>query len=319
MKRILIVQPVRPEATALLDARPDVAYEIVTDFSEENLLRHAPPADALVIRNAPLPVAVLDAAPRLKVVSRHGVGYDNIPIDYCTKRRLPVTVVGDVNAVSVAEQTFFLILAVAKHGLRLDRAVRTGDFVARNRLPAAELRGRTLLVIGFGRVGREVASRGVAFGMEVVVHDPLADRGRHPGTRFSDDLRQALASADVVTLHVPLAPDTLHMIGPGELAAMRQGAILINTARGGIVDEAALVASLDSGHLMGAGLDTFEEEPLPPTHPLARQGRRRAQPALRSVERGGPHRDGRRRGSERSCRHRRSARPETGGQPIRPR
>lgn len=266
-----MVQPVRPEALALLEARQDIAHEVVTDFSQANLLRHVAAVEALIIRDAPLPAAVLEAAPLLKVVSRHGVGYDNIPIDYCTRRGLPVTVVGDVNAASVAEHALFLMLAVAKWGVRLDRAVRAGDFAARGRLTAVELRGRVLLVVGFGWVGREVARRAAAFGMEVIVYDPLAERGRDPGVRFADDLEEALAEAQVVTLHLPLGPDTRHLIGARELAAMRAGAILVNTARGGIVDEAALIAALDRGHLLGAGLDTFETEPLPTSHPLARR------------------------------------------------
>lgn len=269
MKHILIVQPIHSEAIAFLDHRTDVTYEVATDFSQHKLLTLVPQADALIVRDAPLPIAVLEAAPLLKVVSRHGVGYDNIPIDYCTSRGLPVTVVGDVNAISVAEHTFFLILAVAKHGIRLDRAVRTGDFSARNRLLSAELRGRTLLVIGFGRVGREVARRAAAFGMEIVVYDPHTDRTRYPDVRFSDNLLEALPRAHVVTLHLPLSLETAHFIGAREMEAMRPGAILINTARGGIVDEAALLTALDRRHLLGAGLDTFETEPLPHSHLLA--------------------------------------------------
>ena len=273
MKKILVIQPLRPEALRLFDDRPDVAYEEITDVSPDNLLRHIGDADAITIRDAHLPVQVLQAAPRLTVISRHGVGYDNIPVDYCTGRNLPVTVVGDVNAISVAELTMFLMLAAAKRGLELDAAVRRGDFSARSRLIGLELRGRTLLVIGFGRIGREVAARARAFGMHVVAFDPLADRTGTSDTLFVDTLDEGLAQADVLTVHVPLGPNTLNMIAAREIALMPKDAIVLNTARGGIIDEDALSAALDAGRLWAAGLDTFAIEPLPADHPLIRSER----------------------------------------------
>lgn len=265
---MLIVQRLRPEAMAVLDARSDVAYEVVTDTSPENLLRHAADTEALTIRDAILPPEFVEAAPGLRVVSRHGVGYDNIPLEVCTRRGIPVAVVGDVNAVSVAEHTLYLILAAARHGCLLDRATRSGDFAIRARVVGTELRGSTLLVVGYGRIGREVAARARAFGMVVLVHDPYADPAAHPDVRFAPGLQEALAQAQIVSLHLPLTEATRDLIGAPELARMRRGAILVNAARGGIVDEAALVAALDSGHLGAAALDTFAVEPLPAGHPL---------------------------------------------------
>ena len=271
MKKILVVQPLRPEALRLFEQRPDIRFEVITDFSPDNILKYIGDADALTIRDAPLPVQVLQAAPRLTVVSRHGVGFDNIPIDYCTSRRLPVTVVGSVNAVSVAEQTMFLLLAAARHGIALDGAVRRGDFSARSRLIGLELRGRMLLIVGFGRIGQEIASRAQAFGMRITVHDPFAVR--RPDIVFVDTLDEGLVGADVLTVHVPLGPSTRNLIGAREFALLPPRAIVLNTARGGILDEAALVDALDTGHLWAAGLDTFDEEPLPADSPLARHDR----------------------------------------------
>uniref|UniRef100_UPI00190F7B96 NAD(P)-dependent oxidoreductase n=1 Tax=Rhizobium sp. 18055 TaxID=2681403 RepID=UPI00190F7B96 len=232
MKKILVIQPLRAEALALLDERADVTYQVVTDFSKDNLLKHVADADAITVRDAPLPIEVLAAAPNVKVVSRHGVGYDNIPIDYCTSRGIPVTVVGDVNAISVAEQTMFLMLAAAKSGVQLDTAVRKGDFAARSRLIGIELRGRTLLVVGFGRIGREVAKRSASFGMNIVVFDPYAKRDGYDGVSFVDRLEDGLAVADVVTLHVPLSDSTRNLIDDGALNQIKRGAIVVNTARG---------------------------------------------------------------------------------------
>lgn len=268
MNKILVIQPLRPEALALFEERADVTYEVVTDFSKENLLARVADADAITVRDAPLPVEVLAAAPKLRIVSRHGVGYDNIPVDYCTGRGVPVTVVGDVNAISVAEEAMFLMLAAARAGVQLDAAVRAGDFAARSRTIGVELRGRTLLVVGYGRIGREVAKRAASFGMEILVHDPFAVRADFPNTRFADSLEDGLAAADVLSLHIPLTDATRNLIDAKALKTLRPGAIVLNTARGGIVDEAALVEALQSGQIRSAGLDTFEVEPLPVTHPL---------------------------------------------------
>lgn len=273
MKKILVIQPLRPEALRLFEERPDVSFEVVTDFSPDNLLKRVGDADAITVRDAPLPIQILQAAPRLKVISRHGVGYDNIPVDYCTSRHLPVTVVGDVNAISVAEQAMFLMLAAARGGVQLDEAVRSGDFAARSRLIGVELRNRVLLVVGFGRIGREVARRAAAFGMKILVFDPYADRSGLPETTFADTLSGGLAVADVLSLHVPLCSDTRDLIGRRELELLPVGAIVINTARGGIVDEVALLEAIRSGHVRAAGLDTFAVEPLPQDNPLLAEKR----------------------------------------------
>jgi len=273
IRKILVIQPLRPEALRLFEERADVRFEVVTDFSSPSLIDRVADADAITIRDARLPVEVLEAAQRLKVISRHGVGFDNIPIDYCTKRGIAVTVVGDVNAVSVAEQTIFLLLAAARGAAQLDEAVRRGDFAARSRIVGVELRGRVLLIVGFGRIGREVAARAAAFGMKVLVFDPYVARNGRPDMTFVDDLREGLKVADVVSLHVPLGPGTRNLIGAEELRQLPTGAIVINTARGGLLDENALLDAVKSGRVRAAGLDTFAVEPLPAGHPLTEERR----------------------------------------------
>jgi D-3-phosphoglycerate dehydrogenase len=270
--KVLVVQSLHPDAIALLDARHDVEHAVVDDFSERNLLAHLDGVDAVTIRDAPLPRSVVAAARNLKVISRHGVGYDNIPIDACTDAGIPVTVVGPVNAISVAEHTLMLMLAAARAAIELDDAVRHGDFAARARVHGIELRGRTLLVIGYGRIGREVASRAIAFGMRVCVFDPFLTSTTEQ-VELLDDLDSALAGADVVSLHVPLTDATRNMIGERQLALLPAGSILVNASRGGLVDEQALLASVQSGHLHGAGLDTFAVEPVPADSPLLTERR----------------------------------------------
>lgn len=268
MKSVLVVQPLRPEALAIFDARKDVSYKVVTDVSEANLVANVEDADAITVRTAEISKQVLAAAPRLKVISRHGVGYDNIPVNECTARGIPVTIVGSVNAVSVAEHTFYLMLAAARAGIELDTAVRRGDFRIRERVTGVELNGRNLLIIGFGRIGKQVATRARVFGMKVSVFDPYYQGDLPTDARVVTSLETGLREANVVTLHTPLTEETRGILGAHELSLLPKGAIVVNASRGGVIDEVALLAAVKSRHLHGAGLDTFEAEPLPADSPL---------------------------------------------------
>jgi D-3-phosphoglycerate dehydrogenase len=268
VKSILVVQPLRPEALAIFDARKDVSYKVVTDVSEGNLVANVEDADAITVRTAEISKRVLAAAPRLKVISRHGVGYDNIPVNECTARGIPVTIVGSVNAVSVAEHTFYLMLAAARAGIELDTAVRRGDFRIRERVTGLELNGRNLLIIGFGRIGKQVATRAQVFGMNVSVFDPYYQGDLPNDIRVVTSFETGLRAANVVTLHTPLTEETRGILGAHELSLLPKGAIVVNASRGGLIDETALLAAVKSRHLHGAGLDTFEAEPLPPDSPL---------------------------------------------------
>jgi len=273
IRRVLVVQPLHPTAIAMLDARPDVEYAVVTDLSEQNLLAHAADIDAMTLRDGHLPPSVVEAAPRLKVISRHGVGYDNVPVAICTARGIPVTLTVAANVISVAEHTMMLLLAAARAAVELDTSVRDGDFAVRSRVRGVELRGRTLVLVGYGRIGREVAVRAAAFGMRVCVVDPYLAPNPPDGVEVIADLGSALPRADVLSLHTPLTDETRGMIGAAELATMPEGAILVNAGRGGVVDEDALLAAVRSGHLHGAGLDVFAQEPLPDDSPLLAERR----------------------------------------------
>jgi len=205
---------------------------------------------------------------RLKIVSRHGVGYDAVDLPSLNDRGIALAVVGDVNSVSVAEQSMMLMLAAAKRAVRADRAVRDGDWNWRNRLEAGELSGRRLLILGYGRIGRSLGRIAAGFDMEVRAHDPFLARQGWPEGPVAPiaDLHHGLAWADVVSVNVPKADRPV--LGASELAAMKPAAILVNTARGGVVDEAALVAALQAGAIAAAGLDVFDEEPPAPDNPL---------------------------------------------------
>jgi D-3-phosphoglycerate dehydrogenase len=271
MPRVLISGKLHDDGMAVLKARPDLTVVEMPGDDPAAFLAHLPAADALLIRTAPLPREALVNATRLKVVSRHGVGYDNVPLDALTERGIPLAVVGGIHSGTVAEHAMYLMLALAKAGLRNDRAVRAGEWeTTRARLEPFELAGKRLLLIGLGRIGRALAARARAFEMTVLAYDPNVSGAAmaEAGVGKVEDWRAALPEADIVSLHVPRLPETENMIGAAELARMKPSALLVNTSRGGLIDEAALAAALRGGQIAGAGIDTFDEEPPRPDNPL---------------------------------------------------
>jgi len=225
-------------------------------IARDELLRRIATADAIVATLSDrIDSELLAAAPGLRVVANHAVGYDNVDIAACTARRVQVCNTPDVLTDATADLTFALILAVARRLREGERIVREGrwQYWAPTMLLGLELRSAVLGVVGYGRIGKAVAARARGFGMEVVWAG-----GNAPGRISLEDL---LSRSDVVSVHCPLTAATRHLIGAPQLALMKRSAILVNTARGPIVDEAALVAALETGTIAGAGLDVFEDEP----------------------------------------------------------
>ncbi len=270
MPKILIIQPFHDDGMALFHERDDIEFEIVDGKSEAELAEKIRDADAATIRTAPVPASVIEKAERLKVLSRHGVGYDNIDVAALTRRGIPLAIAADANATAVAEHTLFFMLALAKQALRHDRATREGNWEIRNRFETVDLMGRRVLVLGYGRIGREVARRCAAFDMRVAVYDPYVQANviETDGYKSVPDFQAVLPETDVLTVHMPLADESRHLIGAQELAALPSHALVINCARGGIIDEPALYEALTSGGIAGAGIDVFEQEPPPDDHPL---------------------------------------------------
>ena len=271
MPKVLVTDPIREAGLSVLSQRDDVVIDRCWNrTSEEDLIGRVVNADAILVGTTPITERIIEAARVLKVVSRRGVGYDNIDLAALRQRKIPLTIVGSANATTVAEHTLCFILALAKQAIAYDRAIRAGNWRFRESLLAMDLLGKTLLLVGFGRVGRAVAVRATAFGMRVVVYDPFV-----PDTVFGEfrvepvmDLLPGLAICDFLSVHVPLIQQTAGLIGRKELAAMKPTAFLICTARGGVVDEDELVNAIRTGLIRGAGLDVFKEEPLPAHHPL---------------------------------------------------
>lgn len=267
MPNVLVAGKLHPKGRALLD-EADVTVRYIEEISEESYAPYVAEADALLIRTQPMSADTVARAGRLKIVSRHGVGYDAVDLEALNARGVALAVCGDVNSFSVAEHACMMILAASKRVLRCDRSVREGPWSWRNSLESQDLRGRALLQLGFGRIGRHITTMMGGFGMTIRAYDPyLLSQGWPEGAvRPVEDLGAALAEADVVSVSAPKTGSPL--IGAEELARMKDGVVIVNTARGGIVDEAALVDGLKSGKVGAAGLDVFEAEPLPDDHPL---------------------------------------------------
>lgn len=241
----------------------DVIYDPKLVDRPDELMQLLREARALVVRNrTQVRGALLEAAPKLEVVGRLGVGLDNIDVEACKTRNIAVYPATGANDVSVAEYVITAMLVLLRRAWFATPAVIGGQWPRMTTI-GREVSGKVLGLVGLGGIARETATRARALGMTVLAHDPLLP-ATHPAWQLAAPvaLAELLATADVLSLHVPLTPATKNMIGATELAAMRKGAILVNAARGGIVDEAALVAVLQSGHLGGAALDVFATEPL---------------------------------------------------------
>jgi D-3-phosphoglycerate dehydrogenase / 2-oxoglutarate reductase len=269
MPHVLVAGRIHDAGLDILRNTPGVTFDLVEDVSVESYAPLAPNADAILIRTQPLPRAVIESAGRLKIVSRHGVGFDAVDVDALTRRSIPLTIVGDVNSNSVAEHTMMLVLALAKRTIMYDLKTRASSWQYRNSFDAWELAGRTLLLLGFGRIGKAVARMATAFNMRVLAYDPYVEPDAVSACDVTpvSDLRQALAEADVVSVHMPKSTDG-PLLGANELGWMKSTAIVVNTARGGIVDEGALQQALAAGRLGGAGLDVFDIEPPAPNNRL---------------------------------------------------
>lgn len=268
MPHVLVAGKLHPKGKALLDAAPGITVRYIEEISEESYAPYIGEADALLIRTQPLTAPTVAAGRKLRIVSRHGVGYDAVDVASLNERGIALAVCGDVNSFSVAEHACMLILAASKRVLRGDASVRNGPWSWRHSLESQDLRGRNLLVLGYGRIGRHTAEMMSGFRMNVRAHDPyLLSKGWPAGdVEPAPDLAASMAWADVISVSAPRAAKPL--IGASEFSMMKDGVLIVNTARGGIVDEMALVEALRTGKVGAAGLDVFEQEPVGAENPL---------------------------------------------------
>jgi D-3-phosphoglycerate dehydrogenase len=268
--RILVTDEIDAEGVALLSAEPDFAVDEVSTLPKDELLSRIADYDAIIGRSATrISAELLREGRQLKVVGRAGVGIDNIALDVATSLGIAVINAPAGNTIAVVELFFGAVISLLRHIPRADSSMHEGRW-ERSSLLGSELKGRTIGIVGLGRIGSEIATRARAFGMDVTAYDPYITQSRFDSLRVVEvkTLDALLKQSNILTLHTPLTDETTGMIGRRELAMLPRRSIVVNMARGGIVDEAALLEALASKHLSGAILDAYEKEPLPPDHPL---------------------------------------------------
>ena len=259
---------IRPEGIEMLEAVASLTV-LQSYTPEAGIIEAAREADAILARAAVISEAVIQAAPKLKIVSRHGVGVDNVDVAACTRQGVLVSITGDANSEAVSEYAFGLLLAVARKVAQANAHIRAGQW-NRDLFIGLELYGKVLGIIGLGRIGSRLGRHAAGFDMEVLAYDPYVDANAAQAAGIAlVDLETLLRRADFISLHMPLTDETRHLIGPAELALMKSSAILVNTARGGLIDEAALYETLLNKRIAGAALDVFETEPLSQGNRLA--------------------------------------------------
>ena len=266
-KVLLADMAIHPAGIDLL-AEQSALVKLPSYSPEAEVLEAARDVDAILARTCVISAPIIRAAPRLKIVSRHGVGHDNVDIDACTRHGIAVSITEGSNAESVSEHAFTCMLAVANRLIPAHAATRAGQW-ERDKMTGLELHGKTMGIFGLGRIGARTAKHARAFDMEVLACDPYISQkeARSVGATLVEP-GTLLRRADFISIHVPLTAETRHLIGSQELERMKSTAILVNTSRGGIIDEEALYQTLAAGHLYGAALDVFEEEPVRPDYPL---------------------------------------------------
>jgi D-3-phosphoglycerate dehydrogenase len=281
MKKVLVADKISPSGVALLRARKDLEVVEAYGTPADKLLALVADVHAILVRSeTQVTREVLAAAPKLVCVGRAGVGVDNIDVDAATERGVIVMNTPSGNTIATAELTFSHLLSLARPVPEAVQSMREGKW-DRKTLAGTELFGKTLSVLGLGRIGAEVSKRALAFGMKVLAYDPYLteSRAKALGVQIAT-LDEALAGADYLTVHMPLTPETEGLVGKAAFAKMRKGVKVVNCARGGIVDEAALAEALASGQCGGCGFDVFTEEPLPKDHPLRALPRAHLSPHL---------------------------------------
>ena len=271
MKKILIIQPIHEEGINHLKDKSNFEYEVVDNIDTEFLKSKIKDCDGISIRTAKLSGDVIEAANNLKIISRHGVGYDNIDLEVSKKKDITLAITATANAVAVAEHVMFMILNISKRGSMYDDTVKSGKFNERNKLPkTVELWNKNILIAGFGRIGQALIKRCLGFEMNVFVFDPFVSKEfieKRGGTKV-DNLSETSKDMDAMSLHIPLNDETKNIINYELLKSMKKNCIIINAARGGIVNEVDLDIDLNENLIFGAGLDVFETEPPAKNNPL---------------------------------------------------
>ena len=271
MKNILIIQPIDKSGIEILENHPDYNFEIINGTDLEEIKKKIIECDGISIRTAKLPAEVIRGAKNLKIISRHGVGYDNIDLEAAKEKNITISITATANAVAVAEHVMFMLLNISKRKDMYDKTVKSGRFNDRNKLPKTiELWNKNILIMGFGRIGKSLIKRCIGFEMNVYVYDPFVSKEEIEslGGKKIEDLKEGVKKIDALTLHMPLNEKTKNIINYEVLKNMKKNCIIINASRGGIINESDLNKSLNENKIFGAGLDVFDTEPPDNDNPL---------------------------------------------------
>ena len=271
MKKVLIIKKIHDSGIKLLDSRKDFSYEIVEDPETSVLINKVQDCDAISLKTSKFGSDLINAANKLKIISRHGVGYDNVDLETVKKKKIILSITTNSNATSVAEHVFFMMLSISRGADTYDKTVKEGKFLNRKNLELSkELWNKNILIAGFGRVGKNLIKKCTGFDMNIFVYDPFVDKKiiDSLGGKKIDNFQNTIQDMDYVSLHMPLTDKTKNLINMKVLSSMRKNSIIINASRGGIINEIDLNEALNKGMIFGAGLDVFEKEPPNPNNPL---------------------------------------------------
>ena len=276
MYKIGIIQNIHEEGIKILKNNKNFEYEIIDDVSEENILKKIHLYDGVSLRTSKLTNKILSKASRLKVISRHGVGFDNVDTNFLKEKNITLLITATANATAVSEHVFYLMLAISKNYLNLDNEVRSGNFKNNiNKFQTFELNNKEILIAGFGRIGKNLIKKCNGFDMCVKVFDPFIDNKtiENFGGKKVEKFDEAIKTADFLSIHMPLNKDTKDLINYNRMQTMKKNAVILNTARGGIVNEQDLDKAVNEKIIFAAGLDVFVNEPINVDNPLLKNKR----------------------------------------------
>ena len=269
--KIAVIEEIHKDGLDLLKNHPNFEYELITDVSEENLIKKLPNFDACTLRVSKLDEKILKHCKKLKVISRHGVGIDNVDLEYIKNNDISLLVTATANAVAVAEHVLSMFLSLSKSIIDYDMEVRKGNFKSNaKKITTFELLKKNILIAGFGRIGKKLIKRCLAFDTKVYVYDPYVDEEiikKYGGIKINN-IEDGLKIADFISLHMPLTVETKNLLNYSVFKKMKKNSIIVNTARGGIINEIDLEKALNEGLIFGAGLDVFSNEPVEKNNPL---------------------------------------------------
>ena len=276
MYKVAIIEKIHSDGLEFLKKKNNFDFDVIDDVSEENLIKVLPNYDACTLRVSKLDSNILKHCKKLKVISRHGVGFDNVDTNFLKESGITLLITATANARAVAEHVIYMMLTISKGFNIYDNEVRKGNFKSNsNKITTYELFKKNILIFGFGRIGKILAELCKAFEMKIKIYDPYVDKKiiENLGYKKIDDYNEEIKNSDYISLHLPLKKDTKNLINFDIMKNMKKNSIIINTSRGGIVNENDLNKALNEKLIFGAGLDVFEKEPILNDNPLIKNKR----------------------------------------------